>query len=127
MILGVDSRKRWSKLDIVLAEAYQILENERCGQCGLPKYICQNASNDIDFHIEEEECHAIAAKEKHEKRKAGRNKKSEPKPGVAVTYSPYTLSGKPLTSYRGEYYEDRAKKDAALEAEREARRPKLVD
>ena len=65
----------------------------------------------------------MAKKEKHEKQKQNRRKKdASAPPGVALTYSPFTNSGKPLTSYREGYYEEQTKKRKELEAEREARR-----
>ena len=81
--MGTDNRKRWSKWDIVLAQAFQILENERCSQCGLPRYICGNDSRDIDFRIEKQVCYATIAREKYEKaeeKKRGKAKGSRMRP-----------------------------------------------
>lgn len=58
LILGRDSRKPWDKWDLLLAEAYQIMEAERCGQCGLPRWICHNEDSDIWFDIDQDTCFA---------------------------------------------------------------------
>ena len=58
IILGKNSNKPWDKWDILLAKAYQIMEAERCGQCGLPRWICYNDDSDILFDIEEDTCFA---------------------------------------------------------------------
>lgn len=121
MILGADNRKRWSKWDILLAEAYSQFERERCGQCGYPQWVCGSESNDIYFRLEEVVCYATRKREEHsereqEKRSKKKNAK-EPK-GVSVTIEALTYSGKPLTDYRAPFY----KRMAELRDEREQSR-----
>lgn len=100
------------------------MENERCGQCGLPKYICQNESNDIDFRIEVETCHAtkrLQEKERRDEELRSKGKKGKPQPapaGEAGYPVPYTLSGVSLSSMREPYYEQQAKRREAMEADR---------
>jgi hypothetical protein len=128
MILGTDNRDRWSKWDILLAQAYQILEDERCPQCGLPRYICQNDDRDIDFRVETEQCAAMEKKESFEQReqekrdkKKGRNGESPKAPsGVIVKPQPYTYSGVGLHTFRDSYYEREAQKRAEVDAARAA-------
>ena len=63
MILHKQPSKPWNKHDFLLLEAYQILEEERCGQCGLPKYICHSEDPEVRFRIEEDQCAAMVDKE----------------------------------------------------------------
>lgn len=42
MILGSDSRKKWSKLDVLIMTAYKMHVRERCQHCGGPIWICRN-------------------------------------------------------------------------------------
>lgn len=42
MILGKDNRKKWSALDVLIMQAYQVLQDERCQHCGYPVWICHN-------------------------------------------------------------------------------------
>lgn len=125
MILGSDNRKRWSKWDVALAAAYQILESERCPQCGLPEYVCHSASNDIGFDIQETTCAAMRKKESAEE--AAREKRSKRKDakephGVTLTPVPFTYSGKDLTVHREAYYESLAERRRVKEEERAATR-----
>ena len=119
--MGTDNRKRWSKWDIVLAQAFQILENERCSQCGLPRYICGNDSRDVDFRIEKQVCYATIAREKYEKaeeKKRGKAKgqQNEAPPGEAVYPSPYLHSGADLSTLRDPYYEAEWKRRKEMQA-----------
>lgn len=50
MIMGTQPREDWDEFDFLLIEAYQILEDERCGQCGLPTWICHNDMDDPETH-----------------------------------------------------------------------------
>lgn len=100
---------------MLLAKANGILEAERCGSCGRPKYVCQNDDSDIAFRVYEETCYATRARAKHEERK----KDEKGREGVAVGVEPYTYSQTPLEDFRRPFYEreaDRARK-------REAARP----
>ena len=111
LLLGKDDRKRMSKWDIVLMEAHNLLSAERCHQCGLPRWICNNASNDIDFRMEKEVCFATQAKQKYEdtqeKKRSGRKGKAGEAPvGEAVTPVPYLRSGEPLSTLREPFWEE---------------------
>lgn len=61
MILGKDSRKPWSEMDILLATAHQTLENERCPQCGMYVWMCHTTDPDMQFEITEDLCEATRA------------------------------------------------------------------
>ncbi|UOE45888.1 hypothetical protein [Agromyces larvae] len=118
MILGTDTRKRWSKWDILLAQAFHMLEKERCHQCGYPKYVCGNESNDIYFTVREEVCFATQkkdafeekARERAAKKKGGAAK--EPA-GVSLIVEAHTYSRRELSEFRDSFYELRAKREKA--------------
>lgn len=92
------------------------MQDERCPQCGLPKYICQNEDNDVQFRVEEERCSAQAAEDNYRNPSRGRKggKEKEIPAGVALRPVPYTDSGRPLSELREPYYE------ALLKARKEA-------
>jgi hypothetical protein len=98
---------------VLLAKASAILDAERCGSCGRPKYVCQNVDNDIAFRVYEETCYATRERVKHEEKK----KDAKDRAGVSVAVEPYTYSRTPLEDFRLPFYEreaDRAsKRDAA--------------
>lgn len=73
VILGRDSRRSWDKWDILLANAHQILENERCNQCGLPRYICHTEDEGVHFDVEVDFCGAKQELARYEKNHGGKN------------------------------------------------------
>jgi hypothetical protein len=81
----------WVKFDFLLLEAYQILKDETCQNCGNPIWICHNefASN-VGFKITSTRCFAKAELEKHnelqEKRKSKNKTYGETEFAVAYTY-----------------------------------------
>lgn len=58
MVDGAPSTGGWDKRDRNLLEAYQLLEDERCSECGNPVWICRSENPDITFRIEKSVCHA---------------------------------------------------------------------
>lgn len=112
LILGKDSRKPWGPWDIVLARAYQRFLNEICGQCGLPKYICHNDDNRIQFRLGRDECASTALVEREQER----NTKSEQKTyGQRLYGEPYLTDdavegGMELSDFRKPYLIDRMKR-----------------
>ena len=103
--------KKWVKHDFLLLEAYKILNRERCGQCGQPRYVCQNESNDIQFKVVEEQCASKVAQALFEERaEKKRGSKGEPDKGIALRVEAYSVSGKDLTTFRTPYYEAQAAK-----------------
>lgn len=77
MIIG-DYKKQqkphWG--DYVLATAFESLEAEKCGKCGVPAWHAFSENNTIEFAMDEHECHACAHKDKEDK------KVKEEKPGI---------------------------------------------
>jgi hypothetical protein len=114
MILHKQPTKPWNEHDFLLLEAYQILEEERCQQCGLPRYICHNESADLRFRIEEDTCAAMVEKESYEERKRSSNKDYKPPLGTTLRPVPYMEDGGEFTRLREPYYQAEAERQAAI-------------
>jgi len=94
------------KWDILIAEAYEIVQREQCPQCGLPKWICGNEDNAIQFRVVQDSCSAIAEKDKKHAFMTKNNK--EIPPGVTLRPEPYMVDDKrQLIELREPYYRDR--------------------
>ncbi|MDF2506261.1 MAG: hypothetical protein K0Q52_120 [Microbacterium sp.] len=106
MILGKQKRGTPGKWDLLLANAETILDLERCPQCNQPKYVCQNSDPDIDFRVYEEECHAMLAKAKHEKKIKDKDK--ENRAHISVGVEAYTHSKTDTVEFRGPFYQEQA-------------------
>lgn len=103
MILGKDNRKPWSQMDIALATAHQLLENERCAQCGMYVWMCHTEDPDMQFEIIEDSCNATKAVANVSKL---REKKLAEKPWVKL--KPRPLMGdeeRDFPSLRTPYFE----------------------
>ena len=101
MILGADNREAWSREDVVLMTAYQILEDERCSKCGLFIWQCQSDDMQLDVKVREHYCFVDAELEKARER---HSKSKDPKKGVTFYPEPERRDGKPLNSMRAAYY-----------------------
>lgn len=87
----------------MLLEAYQILQDETCSQCGNPIWICRSEDPNVQFKIRNSVCFADREFEKWKKRQqdtAKRLKKDnwEPDPGEEWYPVPYTVDGGPFPS-----------------------------
>lgn len=112
LILGKDSHKPWGRWDIVLSKAYQRFLNELCQQCGLPKYICHNDDNRIQFKPTRDECAAAAVAERTQETMAKNDNKSY---GVRVFGEPFLTvdaieEGLEMSDFRKPYFIEQAKK-----------------
>lgn len=56
MIMGTQPSDDWDEYDFLLLEANQILEDERCSQCGLPRWICHNEDSDVRIELTDDTC-----------------------------------------------------------------------
>lgn len=110
MILHTQPSKPWNKHDFLILEAYQILEDERCGQCGLPRYICHSEDNEVRFRIEEDTCAAMVDKEAYEEQKRGSNSDYKPPLGTRLHPVPYMNDGTDFTRLREPYYRAEAER-----------------
>lgn len=99
----------WTRFDFLLLEAYQILQDETCKECGNPIWICRNefASN-VGFKVKVSKCFAKAELDKwHEKQeKAKSNKKGY---GESPYVVPYTYDDSEFPT-RLSYYQGYADK-----------------
>ncbi len=99
MVLGADSREPWSREDVTLMTAYQILEGEKCSQCGLPSWQCQSEDRELMVRIKE---HTCFVKAELDKRHEAKDHKTPP--GVTLYPELYRRDDKPLHKMRSEYY-----------------------
>nr|DAW17423.1 MAG TPA: hypothetical protein [Caudoviricetes sp.] len=92
----------WTEFDFLLVEAWQMLQDETCSQCGNPIWICRNDSaSNVGFKVKTSVCYATAEldkwREKEDKRKVKRKAYGE-SPYVI----PYTYDDSPLPT-RSQY------------------------
>lgn len=109
MILHTQPSKKWTTHDFLLLQAYQILQDERCGQCGLPRYICHNDDPRIRVRVEEDSCAIKGAVESRE-RMNSKNKNYVAPVGTQLQPEPYTSDGSDLVSFREPYYRAEAER-----------------
>lgn len=111
MILGADNRKKWSTLDVLIMQAWEILEAERCSQCGLPKWLCHNDDPLLQVRVKEDKCWVKPEIDEHEKKRADDD---DFRGGVAYP-EVYSRDEAPLERFRDTYYEALAAEDAEQE------------
>jgi hypothetical protein len=117
MILHTQPTKPWDKHDFLLIEAFEILEAERCGQCGLPKYICHSDDFEVRFRIEEDQCAAMVEKESYEERARGSDTSYKPPLGTRLHPVPYMNDDTDFTRLREPYYlAERARQEEIAES-----------
>ena len=104
----------WTPTDFKLIEAYQILDQETCNECGNPLWLCRSENPDLLFEVSTSVCNGKVALEKwHEE--DGKKKKKEK--GVIPSAVPYVLrweDKQPVKDYdhlptRTDFYEERQK------------------
>ena len=106
MLTGADSTKKWGDIDIRLMQAYQIIQDETCSQCGFPLWLCQNEDLQLMARAKEVECMGKAtlddATEAWHENKSNKDKRA---PALRVEF--YSRDGRPLHAFRKPYYEAR--------------------
>lgn len=113
MILGEDNRKAWSHLDVLVMQAYQIVKDEQCSQCGLPRWLCRNEDPRLQVKLKDDDCYASQQVKEHDK-----NRK-EGDEGGSVYPEFYALDSTPLIEFRALYYEQLAQARAEEQDEEE--------
>lgn len=104
MIIGKPKdRDKPHEADFVLAMAFETLEAEKCGKCGVPAWWAFSEDSRVAFDMDEHECHACAHKEKEDK------KVKEEKPGITRYVKAVPEEGFELPT-RTEFQEDMLKK-----------------
>lgn len=105
----------WTPYDFKILEAYQILQDETCNQCGHPIWVCRSTSTDVDFHVRSVTCNATKAlKRAEDLRKPSKEREKDPKVkkewGVSYYTSPYaTPTGSGSLPTRFDFYEEMAR------------------
>lgn len=87
MVLGEQPDGPWTDSDRRLLRAYQIMQDESCGHCGQPIWLCRN--EDVLWEVRSDECGSTAAVENWQERKKDSKGKSTIKPGVHPYAVPY--------------------------------------
>lgn len=106
-ILGADNRKRWSRMDILLINAYQRYLDEMCPVHGGPRWLCDSAEQSLRIRVRESRCEAKRELEiREEARKDDDNK------GISLIPEFYSADGRELVEYR-DLYRERKRRDAA--------------
>lgn len=101
----------WTEFDFLLIEAYQILQDETCNECGNPIWICRNEeAGNVGFKIKTAKCFAKAELDKYNEKEE--KKKSKKKSYGEYPYViPYTYDESDFPSRRS-YYESLIQRDA---------------
>lgn len=118
LILGKDSKKPWTKTDIMFAKAYQRFLNELCSQCGLPKYICHTSDSRVQFDIKRDEC-ASSAKAERAQSEISSKKDAKPQFGIKLFGMPVLsqdaiAEGLEFSDLRRPYLMEEAKKQGLI-------------
>jgi hypothetical protein len=93
----------WNEFDFLLVEAYQMLEDETCTECGNPIWICRNESaTNVGFKIKTTKCFAKAELDKWNEKQE--KKKAKLSHGEMPYIVPYTYDEGPMPS-RKQYYQ----------------------
>jgi len=104
LILRVQPRGKWNDFDFLCSEAYKTVINERCGQCGLPRWMCHNDDGDIGFKLVKDVCYATKEVETDAEKKSKKPKYKAPK-GERIRPEPFRYSKRMLDmDYREDYY-----------------------
>ena len=109
MLFHEQPKEDWTELDFMLLEAMEILEEETCGQCGNPIWICRNESAaNVGFKIKTATCFAQAEldrwNEREEKKKSKQKRHGQYPYVVAYTYDESDFPT------RNSFYKDLAEK-----------------
>jgi len=97
----------WTPYDFKLLEAYQILQDETCNQCGNPIWICHSTDSNVTFKMQSSTCFAVRAEQRwaEDKKRLSKGKKKEwePAPGEDWFPVPETVDGGPFPT-RDDFY-----------------------
>ena len=66
MLLREQPNTPWTQMDYAILEAYQMLQDEICPQCGQPIWLCRSTSNNIEWTAQTEICYASRRREEAE-------------------------------------------------------------
>lgn len=89
MIFGTQPGDDWVSADYKLLEAYQTLQDETCGHCGHPIWLCRS-KEDIQFDIRTDTCFADKAMQEWQETQKDKKGKSKTKHGEHPYTMPFT-------------------------------------
>lgn len=115
MLFHTQPNEPWKSVDFALLVALQILEEETCGQCGQPLWICRSNDRDVYFKVESSICYASRRmREKEFEKMDAKSKKNvtkAEKKDWGVSYYPVPAirpnADRERMPTRKEYYESR--------------------
>lgn len=68
----------WVPYDFMLLEAYHMLQEETCGECGNPIWICRNDyANNVGFKVKTSKCYAKAEMDRWQDKQNSKDSKSK--------------------------------------------------
>lgn len=102
--------------DFVLAMAYESLEAEKCGKCGVPAWWAFSENTAIEFAMDEHKCESCAHKEAADK------KVKEEKPGITRFVKAVPVEGMELPT-RADFQAEILKKALKEQAKKEKSDP----
>lgn len=109
LVYGESVEGEWTRRDKALLEAYQILEDERCPECGNPVWICRNEDSNIRFRVKKTICYAKRQLDEHRTDLKGmkpmEKKKAREGWGLIEYPEAFTLDDSPLPT-RKEFYDN---------------------
>ena len=111
MLFQEDPRGEWRKHDFLLLEALQIMEQERCSQCGLPVWMCHDSTGGVIIEVESDECIAKRDVDKEQERAS---KKKNAEHGVSYYPNPKFVGGSDWLTVRDAYYREREQRAREL-------------
>lgn len=68
MIFYEQPNEKWTRFDFLLLEAYQILQDETCPQCGQPVWLCRSTDSNVNIKVRKATCFVTAEVEKKKTR-----------------------------------------------------------
>ena len=111
MILGEDNRKAWSKMDVLIMQAYGQFKREQCTNCGHPIWICRNEDSALIARKVNVTCWITQEVDEW------REKADEKEDAKFIRPEVYSRDGRELHEFRLPYYEAQARAQAEEEAE----------
>lgn len=95
MLYHEQPNEPWTEYDFKILEAYQILQDETCNQCGNPVWLCHSEDNRLEFKAVHSTCFAtkahLAAEDSKKKSGEKADKKEKASWGRTTYMKPYIV------------------------------------
>jgi hypothetical protein len=95
MVLGEQPTGPWKDADRKLLRALQILEDETCGHCGNPVWLCHSEDSNLLWEVRTQVCYA----QKEVQSWSEKNKDSRDLPYAVPYVLKYDDNGRPVHDY----------------------------